>query len=611
MAALITFIRPAPMWSSKDKDIFNLMAFQKNEEVLSQEQYFRNFELPIETRVFKGIALTNLIIQELDSPKKFRLSCIDENNSKFRIGDYIKIHCGIEFDSNRAEALIIFEGDNYYDILLIRGALNHYIINKILIIIDYSFSNISGKIIHNALLNLEKNNDRNFILNIINGKTKINTDSDAQKKLKSPNFYSGSFKKDFIRLDEFQRKAFIKAIVCTPISLIQGPPGTGKTFLLAFLCNFLASEGKNILITGFTHRSINNALIAIWKGAESKEKIIKISDEYNASEFVETNNSIPVFKRFDQSPYKRRVNSGLIVGATPYEVTRSEFDGIKFDYVIFDEASQIHVNLAIMAMLRGSKYVFFGDHMQMKPIILGNSSINPLYKKQIFNRSIFEFLFGNYGGITLCICYRMNPKLISFSSTSFYNGRVTTPSKNNKKILKFLLNPTKHKEVLNPRNVDVVVKIIQSKDKLNTKNEATLIGEFVEELIKCGIKPNDIGIVAPYRPQLTIIKRELRRFCAESDNIIVETIERIQGQERDVLIFSMTKSNFNTSIEDLEFFFTPNRLNVALTRAKCKRIVVCHETLFSKQKINKTIDKKIKYFTEFLNNADEIITYPL
>jgi DNA replication ATP-dependent helicase Dna2 len=596
-------------WTSKDKDIFKLKTFQKLEQDCSSEQYNRNYNLPIEIRVKKGIALTNLRIQELQPFGKYRLLCVEENNSKFRIGDYIKIHSEIEFDQNSVEAQISAEGDNYYDVILKKGSLNFYMTNEISIIIDYSFTNITGQIINDALYILENHEKKNIILNIINGKAIIEKDKSIFTKLNNKDFYDGKIKERFISLDKFQRKAFIDSVTDSPITLIQGPPGTGKTTVLAFLCNFLASEGKNILVTGFTHKSINNALKSIWDYSENRDRIIKISDEYKTTEFTDSYGNIPVSKRFDKSLFYASNEIGLIVGATPFEVTRMEFHNIKFDYVIFDEASQLHVNLAILGMLKGDKYVFFGDHMQMKPIILGNPEINQLYKKKIFNQSIFEYLYNSYGGVTLLKCYRMNPKLISFSSTQFYGGKVFTPAKNKRKLLKLTSNPSKHIDVLNPRNVDVVVQVRKSKDENKSKTEAVLISEFIEELIKCGVKPTDIGVIAPYRPQITLIKTELRKICSVSDNIIVETVERIQGQERDVFIFSLTRSNLDTSIEDLDFFFTPNRLNVALTRAKCKRIVVASETLFRKNKIDKSINKKIKYFTDFLNNADDTIIY--
>ncbi len=596
-------------WTSKDKDISKLKSFQKTEQDCSTEQYQNNYKLPITIKIKKGITLTNLEIQELQPYGRYRLICNEENNSKFRLGDYIKIHSEIEFDQNSAEAQIIAEGDNYYDIILKRGSLNFYITNEISIIVDYSFTNITGQIINEALDTLENHEKRNIIINIINGKVIIEKDKSVFTQLNNKDLYDGKIKERFISLDKFQRKAFIDSVADSPITLIQGPPGTGKTTVLAFLCNFLASKRKNILVTGFTHKSINNALKSIWDHSESKHRIIKISDEYKTTEFTDSYSDIPVSKRFDKSLFYNSSNIGLIVGATPYEVTRIEFHNIKFDYVIFDEASQLHVNLAILGMLKGEKYVFFGDHMQMKPIILGNSGINPLYKKKMFNQSIFEYLYNSYGGVTLLKCYRMNPKLISFSSTQFYSGKVFTPAKNKRKMLKLTSNPTKHIDVLNPRNVDVVVQVRKSKDEIKSKTEAALISEFIEEMINCGVKPIDIGVIAPYRSQITLIKTELRKICNESENIIVETVERIQGQERDVFIFSLTRSNMETSIDDLDFFFTPNRLNVALTRAKCKRIVIASETLFLKHNIDKSINKNIKYFTDFLNNADETIVY--
>lgn len=374
------FILPPPMWSSKDKEIYQLMTFQKTEEVCKKEQYFNNFNLPIDNRVRKGICLKDVSIQEIDA-KRYRIKCNEENLSKFRVGDYIKIHSGIEYDHNSVEAIITKEGDNFYEILIYSGLLSYYLTNNIPVLIDYPFFKITGDIIRNALSVLEKNEKKNLILNIIHRRIKILKNIEEKRKLKNKNFYDGILKEGFITLDKYQKLAFIDSICSSPISLIQGPPGTGKTTVLAFLCNYLIAEGKNVLVTGFTHRSINNALKSIWESSENKENIIKISDELKTTEFTDIYSNIPVYKRFDQSPFYNKIKNGLIVGATPYEVMRDEFNRINFDYIIFDEASQLHVNLAIMGMLKGEKYVFFGDHKQMRPIILGNSENHQLYKK--------------------------------------------------------------------------------------------------------------------------------------------------------------------------------------------------------------------------------------
>lgn len=84
----------------------------------------------------------------------------------------------------------------------------------------------------------------------------------------------------------------------------------------------------------------------------------------------------------------------------------------------------------------------------------------------------------------------------------------------------------------------------------------------------------------------------------------------IQGQEREVIIYSMTWKDLDASEDQLKFFFSPNRLNVALTRAKVKRIVLANENLFAEPKDSLLVSESMQLLIDFLNNSDKIVSYP-
>ena len=114
--------------------------------------------------------------------------------------------------------------------------------------------------------------------------------------------------------------------------------------------------------------------------------------------------------------------------------------------------------------------------------------------------------------------------------------------------------------------------------------EANLTADIVSDLLRNGVPVNEIGIMSPYRAQIREIKRALSENANSKsivDQLFIDTVERMQGQEKDYIIYSMSNSN-PAEVEDrLEFFYSPNRLNVAITRARVKCIVIANEKIFT------------------------------
>ncbi|MCX7856012.1 MAG: AAA domain-containing protein, partial [Anaerolineae bacterium] len=163
-----------------------------------------------------------------------------------------------------------------------------------------------------------------------------------------------------------QCEAFARAYATENYYLIQGPPGTGKTWVLAHLAKALAAEGQRVLITAFTHRAINNALRKVAQAGWPH--VCKVGQAHYADDLCRDGVQIPNFERFDQSPYTR-VTGGYIVGATCFAVRTSRLRDYPFDTVIFDEAGQVTLPVAIAGMLSGQRYIFIGDHKQYVVVV--------------------------------------------------------------------------------------------------------------------------------------------------------------------------------------------------------------------------------------------------
>ena len=114
--------------------------------------------------------------------------------------------------------------------------------------------------------------------------------------------------------------------------------------------------------------------------------------------------------------------------------------------------------------------------------------------------------------------------------------------------------------------------------------ESGLSADIVADLVDNGVSLEDIAVITPYRAQVREVKKALVKKGVidedSLDDVFVDTIERMQGQEKDYVIFTLANSNPSEVEDRLEFFYSPNRLNVAITRAKTKCIVIANEKVF-------------------------------
>lgn len=243
---------------------------------------------------------------------------------------------------------------------------------------------------------------------------------------------------------------------------------------------------------------------------------------------------------------------------------------LDFDYVIMDEASQVPVYLALIPLMKTTKFILIGDNKQLQPIQNNNSSYT-------LNKSIFNLLIDKYPNnyTFLNIQYRMNQEISDIASNLYYDGRLLT-GENNKNQKIDLKN---HKSFL--LDEEAITVIDTSNVNYNetsvsggccNKYESDIILNLVHHL-KCNNIPLDeIGIITPYKKQKFFIQNVLRTkgFVVECD-----TIYRFQGREKDVIIVSFCKSS-NKSLTKFQqnFLADENQLNVSITRSRKKLILI-------------------------------------
>lgn len=388
-------------------------------------------------------------------------------------------------------------------------------------------------------------------------------------------------------LNDSQNQAYLNAINASDFCIIQGPPGTGKTETIGHITKYLTDNGLKVFITAPTHTAINNCLNAISSKVSNTSKVIKIGEKAQNKE-IQNNNLISKKSRLSyyNSNYDGR---GIAIGATAYSLcypASKRLDGWVFDVVIIDEASQLSIPLAVAAMSRTVKCIFVGDHKQLDPIIPKGSG------NEMFAESIFSRLARLYPGEINLLnrSYRLNEALIKIPNTLFYDGLLhSDPGVKNDDLQSHF---TDHNIILNnDPHVLALHSVFDSQGR--SPFEAKVVAELVSALLKNGVKLIDIGIISPYRAQVREIKKEIKKILPSSvadpfEDLFADTVDSIQGQERNYIIYSMSNSHPLESMRRLDFFYSPNRLNVAITRAMKKCIVIANYKVFD------IIDEELK-----------------
>ncbi len=401
-----------------------------------------------------------------------------------------------------------------------------------------------------------------------------------------------------VGLNESQIDAVATALAASPFHLVQGPPGTGKTMTLARLVERLVAEGHRVLVSGFTHRSIHQALQKIQQTIARNHPdcpVVKISAP------VGDGLPFPVFEDLVSSNLANH-DGPYVIGATPFALFTGRLETACFDSAVLDETSQLTVPAAIMAMMRSDRWFFFGDHQQLPPVSL-------VHRDDPTAASIFSHLTRQLTPTTLSTTYRLNEPLCHWPSEQFYSGHLRSAVPDGR--LAFRKQPTaRYAEILSPEHSLVHVPVDFPDAKSRNDEEADICADLILALLESGIRHEEIGVVTPFRAQASRIRTLLKgvRFSAfpETERLItVDTVERFQGQEREVILYSFAASDLDfLSLEPIQnFLFQPERLNVAVTRARTKVILLHSPELLALAEESSFYDESAAVFKSLVDYA--------
>jgi DNA replication ATP-dependent helicase Dna2 len=517
----------------------------------------KGWSLPLAARVAEGRAVDGVRIVRSQANGFLELAC-DRNASRFREGDILCLNRGDPFADSAL--MVTLEMDDETSLIVSSEEIGFNWgrpeRDPAGWVLDEGYLDLS----HWVLDALDQAGDtiigRTQVLPLLMGYARPRPDPQRYER--------GLAMGEAFGLNYDQTEALAQAYATDLTYLIQGPPGTGKTRLLAHLAQALVGDGERVLVTAFTHRAINNALNKLHE-IDPTVTAAKIGQQARADDLLTAN-----YETFAAAPLAA-LDRGYVVGATPFATRTGRLSGVEFDTVIFDEASQITLPLAVMGMLVGRRFIFIGDQKQLPPVLTTRLSGGAL------GDSVFGSLVERGYDTMLTETYRLSNELVEWPSRHFYEGQLTSaPSAADRRVI-YPRPPARWLDILDPDEPKIFWDLGHRNTTTRSHQEANAVADLVASLLACGFPAQEIAVVVPYRAQAREIRSLFRRLLPAGDvyrQVIVDTVERMQGQERDLVILSLTTSNPAFAAGLADFFFQPERLNVAVTRPRSKLIIV-------------------------------------
>ncbi|MDI1322829.1 MAG: AAA domain-containing protein [Algoriphagus sp.] len=449
------------------------------------------------------------------------------------------------------------------------------------------------------------------------------------------------------KLNFSQNQACEKIANAKDVAIVHGPPGTGKTTTLLAAIQEAVEQNLSVLVCApsnaavdlLVEKLVDNGIETLRLGhpARVEEKILnqtldaktafhdsywdlkklrKETDQYlklakqykrnfgpeeraqrklmydQVSRLREDSKHLEEYIRFDIFQ-RTKVFASTLVGASSYHLK-----GMNFDVVFIDEAAQGLEAATWIPILKAKKVVLAGDHCQLPPTIKSQIAAKEGLAETLFEKVIQRKPIAAH---MLQVQYRMPEAIMGFSNEWFYKGKLIADESTKSH---FFSPDESSLEWIDTAGSGYSDQL--ESESLSTFNpeEARFACTYLNELIKrIGIgqfRQNNwnIGLIAPYGAQVRLLRKlifetyDFPNLKAFADMITIDTVDGFQGQERDLMMISLVRSNEKGEIG---FLSDIRRMNVALTRAKRKLVIIGDSGTLAQ---NPFFDGLLKYFEE-------------
>lgn len=402
-------------------------------------------------------------------------------------------------------------------------------------------------------------------------------------------------------LSPSQRQVILEALEDERHLLVQGPPGTGKTYTIARMIYMLHKAGKRVMVACFTHRAVEEVCLKLMAAAPGLEF-------YCLGFMSNLNEQIPCLEQVvaghttltsRMAALKELAARNPVYVATTHAWFSGRYDALAtkelFDVAIVDEAGQLLLPQTIGAVRLAKRFILVGDHKQLPPVV--QSPKAALLKETLFEL-MMKYSYAAWNKLMLTEQFRMPEPISDLISREFYEGRlVSCPvCQGDRGTLHAPdagmvqhMNACDGSHLLESlRTSPLVLMDVPSSvcifDKMAKQNlhEVNAIIYVLMALnpdftyLESASRRPQLGIIAPFRAQVAAIRKAVQiHFCKRFSQpfavrAIVDTVDRFQGDERDLMLLSMCIPHGELP----ELYADARRLNVAVSRARKQLIAI-------------------------------------
>ena len=476
---------------------------------------------------------------------------------------------------------------------------------------------------------------------------------DVMYGIKPPTFNKIDESIQITGLNKSQNTAVQKIMAAKDFAIIHGPPGTGKTTTLVqairktlevekqvlvcsssntavdLLTEKLHREGINVLRLGNPARISEEVLMntldvkmAAHESFKELKKYRKTAEEYFRMAgkykrtfgreereqrqlfYMEARKILHEARNLEDYIFEEQFDKAQVIACTPVVSSGKMMRNKHFTTVFIDEAAQALEPMCWIPITRSDRVIFAGDHYQLPPTVKSKKAEAEGLKETLFEQCMHV----DKVSVMLNTQYRMHEHIMNFSNKKFYKNNLIADASVKDTLLSFDANEILlhtpidfidtagcgYNEIVNPESLSIAN---PEEGQLLIKHLKLLLEQYAESN-KAG-KRITIGIISPYKEQVQYLTTQIAAdedFDKYKSQIAIKTVDGFQGQERDVIYISLVRSN---DLKEIGFLNDIRRMNVALTRAKKKLVVIGDTATLANH----------SFYKQFLDYAESIGAY--